>query len=434
VVIVFSRKIGAVFVILNAIMQHASEKIAEGQTPVKIGYLVTEFPNQTHIIFWREITLLREMGVEVFLLSSRRPAPGSCPNEFATQAEAETHYAYPPPLAICTLMLALRPKGTLRALRYLANLRESPTKTRVKRLGLVFCAAHLIRYTRKHGIRHIHCQSAAEGAHLVALCRLLGGPTYSLTLHGDLPVYGTDHRSKMADAVFVLVVGQHLKKQVENNVGVPPDRVISTFLGVDTERWQDAGRRAYEPGRLNVVTVARLNYMKGIQHALAAVRAAVDCGFDVRYSIVGEGPYRPEIEEAILRLGLSDRVKLLGMLSESQIISLNQQADVFILSSIGRGEAFPSVIIEAMASGLPVISSIIGATTEMITHELEGFLVKPGDEAGLTTALIRLAENPDERRRMGEAGQRRARALFDRKSSVNRFIQLIIERTAAGRP
>jgi glycosyltransferase involved in cell wall biosynthesis len=238
----------------------------------------------------------------------------------------------------------------------------------------------------------------------------------------------------MADAAFVLVVGQHLKKQVENNVGVPPDRVISTFLGVDTERWHDAGRRAYEPGRLDVVTVARLNYMKGIPHALAAVRAAVDRGFDVRYSIVGEGPYRPEIEEAILRLGLSDRVKLLGMLSESQIISLNQQADVFMLSSIGRGEAFPSVIIEAMASGLPVISSLIGATPEMITHESEGFLVKPGDEAGLTTALIRLIENPDERRRMGEAAQRRARAVFDRKISVNRFVQLIIERTTVGRP
>ena len=68
---------------------------------VKIGYLVPEFPTQTHIIFWREIILLREMGVEVFLLSTRRPAPGSCPHEFAAQAEAETHYAYPPPLAIC---------------------------------------------------------------------------------------------------------------------------------------------------------------------------------------------------------------------------------------------------------------------------------------------------------------------------------------------
>jgi len=419
---------------LDSIMQHASEKSAEVSTPVKIGYLVPEFPTQTHIIFWREITLLREMGVEVLLLSTRRPIPHSCPHEFAAQAEAETHYAYPPPLAICALTLASRPKGTLRALRYLANLRESPIKDRVKRLGLMLCAADLIRYTRKYGIRHIHCHSAAEGAHLVALCRLLGGPTYSLTLHGDLPVYGTDHRSKMADAAFVLVVGQHLKKQVETNVGVPADRVISTFLGVDTERWHDAGRRAYEPGRLDVVTVARLNYMKGIPHALAAVRAAVDRGFDVRYSIIGEGPYRPEIEEAILRLGLSDRVKLLGMLSESQIISVNQQADVFMLSSIGRGEAFPSVIIEAMASGLPIISSFIGATPEMITHESEGFLIRPGDEAGLATALIRLAENPDERKRMGEAAQRRARTVFDRKSSVNRFIQLIIERTTAGRP
>jgi colanic acid/amylovoran biosynthesis glycosyltransferase len=419
---------------VNSIIQHASEMSVLVPTSVKLGYLVPEFPNQTHIIFWREITLLREMGIEVFLLSTRRPAPGSCPHEFAEQAEAETHYVYPPSLATCAVTLASRPKGTLRAMRYVANLRESPIKDRVKKLGLVFCAADLIRYAQQHGIRHIHCHSTAEGAHLVALCRLLGGPTYSLTLHGDLPVYGTDHRSKMADASFVLVVGQHLKKQVENNIGVPADRVISTFLGVDTKRWHDAGHHAYKAGGLDVVTVARLNYGKGIPHALAAVRAAVDRGFDVRYSIVGEGPYRSEIEEEIRRLGLSERVKLLGMLSESQIISLNQRADAFMLPSIGLGEAFPSVIIEAMASGLPVISSIIGATPEMITDQSEGFLVEPGDEAGLTTALIRLAENPDERRRMGEAAQRRARAVFDRKNSVNRFIQLITERTFAGRP
>ena len=84
---------------VNSIMQHASEMGTGVPTAVKIGYLVPEFPNQTHIIFWREITLLREMGVEVLLLSTRRPPPRSCPHEFAVQAEAETHYTYPPPMA-----------------------------------------------------------------------------------------------------------------------------------------------------------------------------------------------------------------------------------------------------------------------------------------------------------------------------------------------
>jgi glycosyltransferase involved in cell wall biosynthesis len=86
-----------------------------------------------------------------------------------------------------------------------------------------------------------------------------------------------------------------------------------------------------------------------------------------------------------------------------------------------------------MASGLPIISSIIGATPEMITHELEGFLVEPGDEAGLTAALIRLAKNPEERRRMGAAGQLRARAVFDRRHSGDRFLQSIAKFTTAGR-
>jgi colanic acid/amylovoran biosynthesis glycosyltransferase len=413
--------------------QHTSDASTRVSMPVRIGYLISVFPALTHIIFWRQITLLREMGVELVLLSTRRPSPGSCPHEFAAQAEAETYYAYPPPLLSCSMTLASRPLGVFRALRYLANLRESPIKDRVKRLGLLFCAANLLHHIQKHDIRHIHAHSAAEGAHLVALCRLLGGPTYSLTLHGDLPVYGTDHRSKMADASFVMTDGPHLKKQVESEIGIPAERVISNFLGIDTEKWHDAGLHAHEPGRLHVVTVARLNYTKGIQHALAAVRSVLDRGFDLRYSVAGEGPYRPEIEAEIRRLGLSDRVTLLGMLSEAQIIRLNQEADVFVLPSIGLGEAFPSAVIEAMASGLPVISSIIGATPEMITHGVEGFLVEPGDEAGLTAALVRLAENPDERRRMGEAGQSRAGTAFDRKNSASRFLQAITERTSAGR-
>ncbi len=401
----------------------AADVNAEVVMSFKIGYLLPEFPSQTHVIFWREICLLREMGVDVVLFSTRRPAPGSCPHEFAAAAEAETHYVYPPPLVASLLSLATRPLGVFRALRYIAGLRESPIKERIRKLSLMVCAADLARHAREKGIRHIHSHSAAEGAHLVALCRLLGGQSYSLTLHGDLPVYGTDHRSKMEDASFVLVVGKHLKRQVEEKVGIPAERVISTFLGVDTDQWHDAGQRSYEPGRLHIVTVSRLSYTKGILHALAAVRAAVDRGFDVRYSIAGEGPYRPEIEAEVVRLGLSDRVALLGLQSEARIIGLEQRADAFMLPSIGMGEAFPCSVMEAMASGLPVICSIIGATPEMIDHEVEGFLIEQGDEAGLTAALVRLAEDPDERGRMGAAARRRAREKFDRRVSTNRFIE-----------
>ena len=92
-------------------MQHAADANSKVPAPLKIGYLVSVFPTQTHIIFWREITLLREMGAELVLYSTRRPPPGPSPHEFAAQAQAETHYVFPPPLLRCSLTLASRPLG-----------------------------------------------------------------------------------------------------------------------------------------------------------------------------------------------------------------------------------------------------------------------------------------------------------------------------------
>ena len=392
---------------------------------LKLGYLVSEFPSQTHIIFWREISHLREMGFPVVIYSTRRPRPGSCPHDFAGQAEAEARYAFPPASA-CAFTLAMRPVRVFRALRYVAGLSESSVNDRLKKLGLLACAAWLVRDVEKQGVGHLHVQSCAEAAHLAALCRLLGGPTYSLTLHGDLPVYGKDHRSKMERASFILVVGQHLKDQVVREVGIEPDRIVSTFIGIDTEKFHDSGRHAYQPGRLHVVTVGRLNRGKGYCHGLAAIRGAVNRGIDVSYTVVGEGPDRPRIEAEIARLRLADRVRLAGMFGpEDKVAELLQEADAFLLSSVGVGEAHPSAVVEAMASGLPVVCSRIGATPEMITDGVNGLLVPQGDEVALTDALVMLGECPDERRRLGEAARLRACERYDRRASTGRLLEVL---------
>ena len=222
--------------------------------------------------------------------------------------------------------------------------------------------------------------------------RILGGPTYSLTLHGDLPVYGTDHRSKMERAKFVLVVGQHLKDQVVREVGIESDRVVSTFLGIDTEKFRNSDRRTYLPGRLHLVSVGRLNRAKGYRHGLAAVCAVLERGIDISYTIVGDGPDRTGIESEIARLGLSGVARLAGVQSEDQVVELLQNADAFLLSSVGAGEAYPSVVIEAMASALPVVCSRIGATPEMITDGVNGLLIPQGAEAVLAEVLVMLAD------------------------------------------
>ena len=150
-------------------------------------------------------------------------------------------------------------------LSYISQLEKMGVKARLRQYGLLMSAIQLLQWAAHNRIAHVHSHSCADAAHVLALARRLGGPSYSLTLHGDLEVYGRDHRLKMKDAAFVCVVGDHLRRQVKEKVGLPDNRVITTCMGVDTAALVKIGNlRSYTPGQLHVATVARLNPAKGI--------------------------------------------------------------------------------------------------------------------------------------------------------------------------
>jgi colanic acid/amylovoran biosynthesis glycosyltransferase len=392
---------------------------------MKIGYFVPEFPSQTHVFFWRQVVALRALGTEVCLLSTRRPRPTACRHEFAETAARQTHYVFPPRWGATLAALATRPVALLRCLAYVHGLRETPLRQRLIKLGLILAAADLLVHCRRLGLEHVHSHSCADSAHVVALCHLLGGPPYSLSLHGDLTVYGTDHASKMARARFISCDSAHLRQQITAAVGISPERLPLELMGVDTDHFADNGSRSPRQGHLHAVTVARLNPCKGHRHALAAIRLAVDCGCAIRYTIAGDGPARTEIEDEIRRLGLTECVCLTGTLSEVEILRVLQQADVFILPSVGLGESNPVAVKEAMACGLPVISSRIGGTTNMITDGVDGFLVEQGDEQAIAGALVQLANDPEERSRIGREARARAVRDFDSRRTSQALLDAI---------
>jgi colanic acid/amylovoran biosynthesis glycosyltransferase len=390
--------------------------------PLRLGYLIPEFPGQTHVFFWREVLALREMGVEVSLISTRRTSPEACRHGFADEARRDTHYVYPPVAGRSAKTLAAHPASVFRAATYVLGLKETGAKGKVKLMAMLACAADLVSFARNTGLDHIHVHSCADAAHLVAICRILGGPTYSLTLHGDLPVYGVDHSRKMGLASLISTDGMHLKTQIVEQVGFPDERILSTCMGLDTLRFAPDGRRQYVSGRLHLVTVARLDACKGHVHALAGIRRAVDRGCNIRYSIAGKGEYRAALEAEVDRLSLRDRVEFMGTLGEEEVLQLLLSADAFMLSSVGLGEAYPISVMEAMSCGLPVVASIIGATADMIRDGENGLLVAQRDEVGLAEALMRLANDVDLRQRIGVAARARAQSAFDVRVTAARLL------------
>ncbi len=383
--------------------------------PLRLGYLVPEFPAQTHAFFWREAEALREAGVELRWCSTRRPPPDACRHAFAERARRETRYLFPPRLGAALVYLLRHPLRAARALAYSLGLGGMRLPRRVRLFGMLLCAADLAAECRRHPLDHLHVHSCADAAHVAALFNHLTGVSYSLTLHGDLQVYGEHHAQKMARAAFVSVVTSDLRRQVIEQVGLAPERVPLVRMGVDLSRFVARAEPERAPGPLRVVTVARLAECKGHGYALRALRALADEGLDVSYDVAGDGPDRAAVVAEVERLGLQANVRFLGSLAEDDVLALIQGADAFVLPSVGHGEAAPVAVMEAMACGTPVVCSIIGGTPELVRDGEDGFLVAQRDVDGLAAALRRLAREPDTHRRLAHAARERALAAFDHR-------------------
>lgn len=390
--------------------------------------LIPEFPSQTHAFFWREIAAMEAGGARVQIVSTRQPASDACPHAFRDAAVERTAYVFPPDIARAALFLARRPRAALAAVRYVLGLRETPVSARARLLGLIPSAAELMKLCQSREINHVHIHSCANAAHLGALAHILGGVGYSLTLHGNLPVYGTDHGAKMARARFVSAVTRPLAKEINAVRADIPAPVI--MMGVDTDRFKPAPD-VITGHMFRVVSIARLNPTKGHRFFLRAMAALRDAGGPaVHYTIAGEGPARAAIVAEIEALDLADQVDLIGAVSEDRVLTLLQEADALALTSIGQGEAAPVAVMEAMACGLPVMSSVIGGTPDMIDTGRDGLLIAQEDVPAIAAALRQLAENPKEAARIGMAARATALSLFDYRANAERLLAEI--RTAQG--
>ena len=384
---------------------------------MRIGYIVPEFPSQTHAFFWREVRALREEGHHVDLLSTTAPPTEACRHAFAEQARQETVYLNPPRATeVISALAAIRPQQAWSVSRYVVRCRPRSPQELAKLAGIGLCAIVLTSLARRRHWDHVHVHSCADAAHLGAMARLLGGPPYSLTLHGDLEVYGRNHAIKMAGAEFVSTVTRPLRDQVLAETGLRPGQVPVICMGVDVGRFAPLSRsegRRPDDASIRLLTVARLNYAKGHVVALRAIRSVVDRGVDLRYTIAGTGDEQEAIVAEIERLGLGGRVDLVGTLSEAEVLDALLASDIFLLSSFGAGEAAPVAVMEAMSCEVPVIASIIGGTPDMITDGVDGLLVPQRDDNAIAEGIERLARSPETRRRLGRAARGTAVGKFD---------------------
>lgn len=212
-------------------------------------------------------------------------------------------------------------------------------------------------------------------------------------------------------------------KQEAMLYGLDADKTRVIRPAVDPDFFRPRPKRIANDRPFRVITVGSLKWPKGYEYALSAIRRLVDKSLPVRYEIIGDGPERQRILYTIHDLGLTEYVRLVGRLSPPQVRNRLQQADAFLLPSLSEGIA--NVALEAMACALPVVSTDCGGMREAITHGQEGFIVPTRDADALAEALMTLANAPEHRHSMGQAGRRRVLGQFQLSDQVEQFLNMM---------
>ena len=193
-------------------------------------------------------------------------------------------------------------------------------------------------------------------------------------------------------------------------------------LGVDLARFTPVDQ--VQTGPLHLLFVGRLRYYKGVDTLLRALPQVPS----VCLSLVGTGPMQAEWNQLARTLGLSERVTFAGEIDDPDLPAWYRQADLFVLPANARSEAFGTVLLEAMASGLPCITTELGTGTSWIVQDgVTGLVVPPADPLALAQAINRLVHNESLRRQMGQAALARVRTEFSQEIMVNRIMQLYEE-------
>jgi colanic acid/amylovoran biosynthesis glycosyltransferase len=417
---------------------------------VKFGYLVPEFPGQTHTFFWRELAALRALGMNPDVVSTRRPNARIMSQGWAQEAKKATTYLAP--LTIRSATGAARILvGAARAGRWTGIMGEltreakgisdsmgwrAAAKGMARNMALLLAGAELSHLAALRGWTHLHVHSCADSAQVALFAHQLTGLTYSLTLHGSLGDYGPNQPAKWQHTKFSTVITDRLLQEVTSTLGMETAARASVVpMGVDSAKF--SRQAPYTPwdrnGPARIFSCGRLNGSKGHDDLVRAVGQLTAEGLDIELVIAGEDEqggtgYRRYLEGLLCELGLTDRITLLGAVAEEQVRSQLEISHVFALAS--HAEPLGVAIMEAMSMELPVVVTSGGGVAELVENECSGILVPAGVPSDLAREIREVLLHPDLAKNLGHTAREKVITSFTSQRGAVALARLIREATA----
>ncbi len=406
----------------------ASEvRIPEG--PYRIAYLLNCYPAISHTFILREVTGLRAEGFEIECISVNQPdRTVQEMNEVEVHEYLSTYYLKSHGIwgaLTAHLHGLLRPKAYFKGFIHALKYGSSDLKRTV--FGIFYWTEALMvdRRLRALKINHLHVHFATAVANIALSLKAFSAVRLSITVHGPDEFYdvpGQKLIEKIQAANFLVCIGKYARSQL---MRLSPISDWGKFhicpLGVDVAKFNPS-IRVQEKRPFTILCVGRLTPAKGQHILLEACVALRDLGKDFRVVIIGTGPDEASLKQFIKDNQLNSRVEMMGAQNEVGVLHQLARSDVFVLPSFAEG--IPVALMEAMAAGIPCISTRITGIPELIRDGLDGLLVAPSDVLELTEALAMLMEDEDMVREIGLAGRYRVIAEYNLQKNVSRLAQL----------
>ena len=390
--------------------QPAPGKDTSMQAPLRVLYLVSLFPCWSETFIVREIHALARQGVDIRIVSLK---PHSEP---MVQPDAQVlldRVIYPPSSLAGSLRAALPQvlKHPLKSAAELWPLVRSLWRRPAELAKSVISwwrTLAVMTEVQRFAPQHLHAHWATYPSTAARILAGRIGRPWSFTGHAhDIFVHDQDLSGKLAQADFSVTISEYNRRQLSarlpselhNRLAVIHCGVLPADLPFTAE-----GR---EPAY--IVGVGRLDPIKGFIHLVKACALLQERGIDFRCDIIGDGPLRDELQQAINQAGLSERVRLTGALPQQDVRQRINRATMFVLPSVlladGNADGIPVALMEAMACGATAISTRVSGIPELIHHEENGLLVTPSQATELADAMARLLADAPLRTRLAQAAR-----------------------------
>jgi colanic acid/amylovoran biosynthesis glycosyltransferase len=387
-------------------------------------YLFERFPSFGQTFCYREVAELYRQGVAVPIFSIRNPKDEPV-QDWDARIVQRVHYL-PEEMELLDDVRRASKKGKL-APEIVAALDGWGRRSDFLRL---YQAVYVGLRLQEAGISHVHAHFAGMAARTAFWIGKFFPITFSFTAHANdifAPRKFEIGLDKLVGAARVVVTEtDYAEKFLRERFPECADRIHRVYNGLNLAEFRRATFSSDPP---SIVAIGRVIVKKGFANLIRACALLVERGKSFRCEIVGEGPLENQLRAQIEQLRLQEFVQLPGPKPQHELRARLANASVFVLPSVPEPEGgmdnLPTVIMEAMATGLPVVSTRVGGIPEMVIDNQTGFLVQPEDAVALAGAIEKVTNDRSLGQTLGRSGYEHAQKLFSIEKNVRELCALL---------